>query len=280
MTNMPNHIKNRLTILGDKSQADSIYEAFGTFYPTEPKTAYDDSLIYKTKDDEIGWWNEEEKIFKRRDREDVDYIPEGYELEYSEEWTRFPDLNKVVPMPDSLNGVFPGDVITAAKAAFMAPVSSHPLVARMEPWSRSEAKQEHEFEGKKLELYNTCMSNLEKYGYAYWYDWAIANWGTKWNSYCCERLSDKSFSWETAWSGVPVLVEQISKKFPDVKMLYEYSDEDTGHNCGFARMKNGIVEIVKHEGGSKEAYDLALKLRPEYKEYYQLVDGKYEPIED
>ena len=34
---------------------------------------------------------------------------------------------------------------------------------------------------KQIELEAKEKSNIEKYGYANWYDWCVANWGTKWD---------------------------------------------------------------------------------------------------
>lgn len=46
--------------------------------------------------------------------------------------------------------------------------------------------------------------NQQKYGYASWYDWNIANWGTKWD--LCETQADRhdanniTLTFDTAWS--------------------------------------------------------------------------------
>lgn len=34
---------------------------------------------------------------------------------------------------------------------------------------------------KQIELEAQEKRNIEKYGYANWYDWCVANWGTKWD---------------------------------------------------------------------------------------------------
>jgi len=112
-----------------------------------------------------------------------------------------------------------------------------------------------------------------------WYDWHIKNWGTKWNSYSCKKESDNVFTFETAWAGVPELIELISKEFPTVKFIYEYSDEDTGSNCGIVVYEKGVCLPTVLENGSKEAYELAFKLRPEYKADYKLVGNEYEYVE-
>lgn len=54
------------------------------------------------------------------------------------------------------------------------------------------------------ELERTQKANIEKYGYADWYDWNCANWGTKWEvceAYCDLREENLlTASYDTAWS--------------------------------------------------------------------------------
>ena len=40
----------------------------------------------------------------------------------------------------------------------------------------------------------------------WWGTWNRANWGTKRNSYSCEKESDDTFTFETYWNGVPNLI--------------------------------------------------------------------------
>lgn len=108
-----------------------------------------------------------------------------------------------------------------------------------------------------------------------WYEWNKQNWGTKWNSYFCEKKDDNIFIFETAWCGVPIIVEEMSKQFPEIEIVYEFADEDIGYNTGYYKLKNGIIEELIFKGGSKESYDLAFKLRPERKNYYKLVNNNY-----
>lgn len=35
---------------------------------------------------------------------------------------------------------------------------------------------------------------IKKYGYADWYDWSIANWGTKWNAYNFDEYVSEEYS--------------------------------------------------------------------------------------
>jgi hypothetical protein len=72
----------------------------------------------------------------------------------------------------------------------------------------------------------------------------------------------------------------MSKEFPEVRFKYEFSDEDTGANCGIGDYLNGEILFQNLENRSREAYELAFKLKPECKEYYKLVNDNYQYTEE
>lgn len=78
---------------------------------------------------------------------------------------------------------------------------------------------------------------LAKYGFTNWYDWAIANWGTKWNAYDVgEWTIDEGANgdgratiyYETAWSPVTDLWLKVSKEYPTLEFFHEFADEGGG----------------------------------------------------
>lgn len=112
--------------------------------------------------------------------------------------------------------------------------------------------------------------------------WHVQNWGSKWNSYDHFVVeSPNSFGFKTAWSAVVPIITAMSKTFPDVVMVYEYADEDTGYNNGIFTFFNGkIIGQYEPEDGSLEAYQLSFRLNPEDEQLYKLVGDKYIYIED
>jgi len=73
------------------------------------------------------------------------------------------------------------------------------------------------------ELREKYRQNAEKYGYSNWYEWAVANWGTKWNSYD-GHLIDTSLSFYTAWSPPLPVIKELSKLTGKVFVL-DYVDK-------------------------------------------------------
>lgn len=111
---------------------------------------------------------------------------------------------------------------------------------------------------------NLDREHEEKYGKENcWYEWNIKNWGTKWNAYnqTNEDKSPDTICFETAWSGVPKLIEKIAWIFPNVELQYEFADEDLGYNVGRYNFKDTEIEDNSPESHSKEAYELAFDLK-------------------
>ena len=216
---MPNHVKNRITIIGTDEQIKTVVEELSTFYPETPGVIHDGSIRYKyTKGSQhdYGFLDEKTNTFSVRGEEDVIGVPDGYEVDMEPSWTRMPDFNKIVPMPDSLN-------ITAD--SFVSVMDSDTyhkhdrLLESLDNVKKYVEKQDKDKGEETLKNFLTGVENYLRYGYATWYGWAPANWGTKWNAYSCEKESDNTFTFDTAWSGVPDMVKKMSKLFPDVTLI-------------------------------------------------------------
>lgn len=65
-------------------------------------------------------------------------------------------------------------------------------------------KSEDEHDKKALIEGKQALENIKKYGHKDWYDWSIANWGTKWNAYSFQLVKEDENSltvqFDTAWS--------------------------------------------------------------------------------
>ena len=106
-----------------------------------------------------------------------------------------------------------------------------------------------------------------KYGDRNWYDWSLANWGTKWNAIDPVEYGD-GVSFQTAWSHPSPVIEELSTMFPDDEIRVAYADEDIGYNLGVYSIKNGEVtdyhvsdlpESIRFEVASHIFYGDSLK---------------------
>lgn len=115
-----------------------------------------------------------------------------------------------------------------------------------------------------------------------WYDWEIENWGTKWNCYNCKKIDDNLFTFYTAWYGVPELIKKMSgfDVCKNVNIIYGWSSEDAGNQCGYAFFINGSGDINRLDNQSNEAFDLYFDFNPEYRKFYTFSNGTYQCIEE
>ncbi len=187
----------------------------------------------------------------------------------------FIDFGKIIPMPESLN-ISSDRWVMPLENQFSANTKMKAHIDELKRYCEKNPNRKEQI----INNFNSGIKNYIEYGHATWYNWAVANWGTKWNAYQQEKPENNVIMFETAWAGVPDLIDKLSVRFPEVSFTYKWSDEDTGCNCGTGSYKNGELEINRPENCSREAYELAFELRPHYKEYYKLVGDTYEYIDE
>jgi len=76
---------------------------------------------------------------------------------------------------------------------------------------------------------------IDETGCRTWYDWAIKNWGTKWDveDFDLAYIDGNeyiSFDFQTAWSPPIAVIAALAEKFPAVNITFEYAEE----GCDFA----------------------------------------------
>lgn len=112
-----------------------------------------------------------------------------------------------------------------------------------------------------------------------WYGWNVEHWGTKWNAYCFERISDTEVEFQTAWSAPHPVIEALAMMGDKGRLRHEWADEDTGNNVGY-RVYGGEVFSEKELSGSLEGWELAFKLWPEDRQHYVRDGDTYRYVED
>lgn len=106
---------------------------------------------------------------------------------------------------------------------------------------------------KSYEMGKILVENVKNYGCPTWYEWAITNWGTKWDV-CSEiELDDNSISFDTAWAPpVPVLAE-LSKRNPNKEVTCDWHEE--GGLEGMLAFLNGECTMDEEREWSWEDED-------------------------
>lgn len=96
---MPNHIKNRLKIVGTNKQIQEVFEKYNNHIPAELNMSYDEKIICKSKDS-IGWFDSKNGEFSQRGKENILGLPEGFVFEINKPRDCFPSFDKIIAPPD------------------------------------------------------------------------------------------------------------------------------------------------------------------------------------
>lgn len=140
-----------------------------------------------------------------------------------------------------------------------------------------------DFSESDFDTFVQALKNVRDFGFMSWYDWSIENWGTEWNAYSQNdsRNTADTIYFQTAWSSPIELIRQLSAMFPMVKIAFTYADEDSGSNAGKILFESGeATQSNQPENQSIEAFDIYFELHPDSRDDYKLVEGRYEYIDD
>jgi hypothetical protein len=116
---------------------------------------------------------------------------------------------------------------------------------------------------------------VEKYGHSDWYNWRVANWGTKWDAADLDVSpimsawgEEKSFdiTCNTAWAPPTELMCYITEKWPEIVVIGSYIQEEAPCWRNLYSAQGGIVDDLGRENIDDDYED------EEYDEPY-LDDG-------
>lgn len=190
------------------------------------------------------------------------------------------DFNKIVPMPDCLDISSSSEGEDGKKylLGMSGNIVERRAYQRTDHFKKMEAMKEENpkwFE-KHMELGKQYLHNIATYGHANWYNWRLANWGTKWNAYESYIAEDGAIYFQTAWSGVPDLIAQLSAKFPSLTIEYDFADEDAGCNVGSYIFFGEATVDNSPANDSAEAWAIVFDLGvADIENYVEQPDGSY-----
>lgn len=188
------------------------------------------------------------------------------------------DFNKLIPMPEALNitsGSLSRKGTEACRVMLANGITYHgdghfefADIDSMEIDPDSFIKEyadDIEKHPEMLDLGKKCLENIVEHGSPTWYEWCAENWGTKWNAQTCGGYTQEDghgvITFDTAWSGVPKIIEKIAGMFPEAGFIYKYADEDLGNNLAELEFRDGGFDGgYVYKDGSKEAFEFAAGL--------------------
>jgi hypothetical protein len=156
---------------------------------------------------------------------------------HGEEENQHISFNKIIPMPEELN-INAGSLMDTSIIVYRVMngedtlpnsdfIMLHIYADDMEhELTNKEAAQKLIDSGKaNLETGKTAFENEKKYGFQNWYDWRIANWGTKWDAYDQYKVDDNTIAFNTAWSDPSPVIGKIAKDNTNMRIDHKYADE-------------------------------------------------------
>ena len=134
-------------------------------------------------------------------------------------------------------------------------------------WSHGEEQRQREIKQQQM---------VEKYGFKSWYDWNIANWGTKWD--LCEPdiqiIDDNTIqiNCQTAWSPPVAAFETLHEQGYGIRALY------VGEGYEFAGIwEDGVDDYYQDFSGSEQA---RATLPQELDDYFNISESLAEYEEE
>lgn len=182
------------------------------------------------------------------------------------------DFNKIIPMPKELDIECSSRTEQGFKAYsdFISVYLLGQTDGKVDVFSIPESSEKAFLKVRKdiapetWSLGKKAYQNKIKFGHSSWYDWCIANWGTKWNAYSFGEADANTMSFNTAWSCSMPVMTKLSEMFPDVHFNFAWADEDFGNNVGEVELRGGerTYENIPTPF-TKEAYEMAADIRGE-----------------
>jgi hypothetical protein len=152
------------------------------------------------------------------------------------------DLNRIVPMPAILEKTESGTTCDIARELRAV---NDDAIAFENTWRSLKEKWGSETLAKALTLVEIQQQAIEETGFDNWYDWCIANWGTKWTTYSHREPvggpDGVTFRFDTAWTLPIKALRVLSGDYPEIE-IHHYYNEEGNEFYGALLYRSGVIE--------------------------------------
>jgi hypothetical protein len=133
-------------------------------------------------------------------------------------------------------------------------------------------------EEKQKQMEEMQKANKAKYGYADWYDWNCANYGSKWSDFDgvfgTITPTELNMTFMSAWSPIGEGIRRVSKQFPTLDFVLSYEEGGMAFCGGYAFRNGEIIADIEGEYPSMSGVD-----DEDYDAMYEQVTETLEAIE-
>lgn len=185
----------------------------------------------------------------------------------TETWTTL-DFEAVIPVPDGMN-----DVVESGDLSFWLelfeleqpkffPLGQAGALARIKQMG-------HAALAKSAANFALAWEMLENHGARSWYEWNIANWGTKWGAYSFSVVSDApgalDLKFDTAWAFPEPIFRKLMELYPSLTFAIDCFDE--GWNFAGTGAFGPVGNCTyQQEKATDELYERVYGRKPEREE--------------
>src|SRR5271155_1321112 len=129
------------------------------------------------------------------------------------------DFNRIVSMPEDLNISARGRPEMAYEAFYGDPtqILTYEWVKEKNIETVEQLREHFDTDPEVRKQADRYKANFDKYGYTYWYDWRLDQWGTKWNvddPVVSDEGNALTITFDTAWSPPLPIFEKLAAMFP------------------------------------------------------------------
>lgn len=136
------------------------------------------------------------------------------------------DFNRIIPMPEVLKNTGSGSTTIDDK--------------RVDAWwTDNSLRWDHPDRKPDRLLTNEETAAIASTGFNNWYDWSVANWGTRWNAYSQNCSGDNVIRFQTADAAPLPVLAALAAQHPEARFTLEYADENVGSNAGIVVYEHG-----------------------------------------
>lgn len=180
------------------------------------------------------------------------------------------DFQRIIPMPAALDGIEAGsdsrwgyEAVTGKPFPDLYGMRDDMRARDMETAGCKTFREYQEYvqreHPEQWALGLRVVQAIKETGYPTWYEWSIAKWGTKWNSYSNEILTEEpgrlEFRFDTAWSPPVPVFEALTARYPALVFELVCFDEGWGF-AGQGRFFAGLNEFETEEATNELYYQV------------------------
>ena len=192
------------------------------------------------------------------------------------------DFNKLIPVPEELRSGNEAE-ISAGRVIYRKFQKVNPTVSKEheEIYISLLSPQER----NRFLLGRKAVRLEEKYGVFTYYDWCSKHWGPRMNAEgLVRRAEPDSIRFRTLWKPPHPVMEALARRYPDIRFVHEWADEDIGINCGTRIYRNGRLEEERFPVNRKDAIEFSTRVfqcePKEYGLYLNATGTRYIQCED